>query len=464
MAGQFGFGGVAEKLASGRESRQQGRLESRRLGMEEREFGLREREFEAGLAKEFKVELNTIEENFRGSIDILAEVLRGGGSLEERPGLNTLVQSQIATVSKVDPPRGQRMANMYAALQRTPSTVGREAATAGEVAAGTRLGEARSLAEAGVPPGAALGAAGITLPKPGETATQTATLALNLLKNGIDPQAIRNILAQTATEATDENDILAIQTIAEALPSSLEDFERGKTQAELAGKQPIIDRLVELGVPEAQAAAIVLGRAGTQITVGPTLLSPADMSRLRQDVDQIDTAIRNVNSVIPLIDDQTVGLVANLNELLGPTQQIPGIKQLVNLLGSPVGIAGEEAIRKAVIARAAFRQVVGPIARFITDKGGRLSNEDRQFAIEATGLLNIAADAEAVQQILARLVRLAEQVRKDVVKELETGRIPETPPGIEPPGAKELTVTREGTGFVVRDAQGNIINRFEQQQ
>ena len=132
MAGQFGFGGFAEALASGRESRQQGRLESRRLGMEERALGLEEREFEAGLAKEFKVELNTIEENFRGSVDILAEVLRGGGSLEERPGLNTLVQSQIATVSKVDPPRGQRMANMYAALQRTPSTAGREAVTTGK--------------------------------------------------------------------------------------------------------------------------------------------------------------------------------------------------------------------------------------------------------------------------------------------------------------------------------------------
>jgi len=151
MAGEFGFSGFAEALASGRESRLQGRLESRRLGMEERELGLQEREFEAGLAKEFKVELNTIEENFRGSIDILAEVLRGGGSLEERPGLNTLVQSQIATVSKVDPPRGQRMANMYAALQRTPATVGREAVTEAGAAVTQARATGEALRGAGVP-------------------------------------------------------------------------------------------------------------------------------------------------------------------------------------------------------------------------------------------------------------------------------------------------------------------------
>ena len=461
--GRFGFGGFAEALASGREGRAEARLESGRQRFQERELGLKERQFESDLAKEFKDEINLIEENFRGTIDILAEVLRGGGSLEERPGLNTLVQSQIATVSKIDPVRGQRMANQYAALQRTPSTVGRESATAGQALATIRFGEAGALALGGVPVSAALETAGITLPKPGETATQTATLALNLLKNNIDPQAIRNILTQAATEATDERDILAIQSIANALPETLADFERAKTQADLAGKQPIIDKLVELGVPEAQAAAIVLGRAGTQIAIGPTLLSPADMSRLRARVEEIDSAIINVESVIPLINDETIGLVAAINESLGPTQQIAGVKQVVNLVGGVVGLAGEEAIRNAIVARAAFRQVIGPLARFITDKGGRLSNEDRLFAIEATALLNIAADKEAALEIVSRMVRLAKEVRAFVMEELKSGRIPEAPPGAIS-GPRELTVTREGTGFVVRDAQGKIVNRFEAQQ
>lgn len=456
MAGQFGFAGFAEALASGRESRAEGRLESGRQRFKEQEL-----QFE--ISKESQKRIDTVVANFDGSVDIMAEVLRGGGTVEERPALNRLLLGQIETVSKFDKARGQRMANRYAALLRTPSAVERESATAGKALADIRLGEAGALTERGVPLSSALETAGINLPKPGETATQTANLALNLLKNNIDPQAIRNILVQAATEATDERDILAIQSIANALPETLADFERAKTQADLAGKQPIIDKLVELGVPEAQAGAIVLGRASTQIAVGPTLLSPADMSRLRARVEEIDSAIINVESVIPLITDETIGLVAAINESLGPTQQIAGVKQVVNLVGGVVGLAGEEAIRNAIVARAAFRQVIGPLARFITDKGGRLSNEDRLFAIEATALLNITADKEAALEIVTRMVRLAKEVRAFVMEELQSGRIPEAPPGAIS-GPRELTVTREGTGFVVRDAQGNIVNRFEAQQ
>ncbi|MCH9015475.1 MAG: hypothetical protein IH877_07325, partial [Gemmatimonadetes bacterium] len=149
--GQFGFGGFAEALASGREGRAEARLESGRQRFQERELGLKERQFESDLAKEHKDELNLIEENFRGTIDILAEVLRGGGSLEERPALNQHVQSQIATVSKIDPVRGQRMANQYAALQRTPSTVGREAVTTAEAGVAQAQATAEELRGAGVP-------------------------------------------------------------------------------------------------------------------------------------------------------------------------------------------------------------------------------------------------------------------------------------------------------------------------
>ncbi len=149
--GQFGFGGFAEALASGRESRQQGRLESGRLAMQERELGLKERRLKADLSAEEREAIDIVEANFDGTIDILAEVLRGGGSLEERPALNTLVQSQIATVSKVDPPRGQRMANMYAALQRTPATVGREAVTEAGAAVTQAKATGEALRGAGVP-------------------------------------------------------------------------------------------------------------------------------------------------------------------------------------------------------------------------------------------------------------------------------------------------------------------------
>ncbi|KKL66338.1 hypothetical protein LCGC14_2145980 [marine sediment metagenome] len=132
--GQFGFGGFAEALASGRESRQQGRLESRRLGMEERELGLRESGFEAGLAKEMDAEIKTVAAQVRANITLIGEEFRKGLGAENIPGLIRLTEGMLTTLSKLNKPLAIQLNSSFQSVLTAKPTGERLAIQAGEVA------------------------------------------------------------------------------------------------------------------------------------------------------------------------------------------------------------------------------------------------------------------------------------------------------------------------------------------
>ena len=136
MAGQFGFGGFAESLASGRESRQQGRLLRGRQELEEREFGLRESQFKAGLAKEMAGEIKIVKAQIRATNNLIAEKLGAGLSVEDIPGLVKTAEVMLTTLGKFDTAAAIQLGGELNSALNTPSTVRKEAGIAarGEVA------------------------------------------------------------------------------------------------------------------------------------------------------------------------------------------------------------------------------------------------------------------------------------------------------------------------------------------
>lgn len=140
MAGEFGFAGLAEALARGRESRQEARFESSRQAMQEREFGLQERRFEADLKKELRVELDTVTAQVRADIALIGEKRREGLGPENFPGVLRATEGMIATISKLNKPLAIQLNSALQSALTAQPTGGILAKQAGE--------EARITAEA----------------------------------------------------------------------------------------------------------------------------------------------------------------------------------------------------------------------------------------------------------------------------------------------------------------------------
>jgi len=145
MAGEFGFSGFAEALASGRESRQQGRLLRSRQELEEREFGLKEREFEAGIAKEMDAEVKTVTESVRATIRFLSDQLRAGLTLERFPAMVKIIENGLATLSTLKLPVAMQLGAEFESLRTIKSTVGKEAEIAGVAAGTTEIAKATTI-------------------------------------------------------------------------------------------------------------------------------------------------------------------------------------------------------------------------------------------------------------------------------------------------------------------------------
>ncbi len=149
MAGEFGFGGFAEALGRGRESRQQGRLLRGRQELEERELGLRESQFKAGLAKEMAAEIKIVKAQIRVTNNLIAEKLGAGLSVEDIPGLIKTAEVMLTTLGKFDTAAAIQLGGEFNSALSTPSTARKEA----EIAARGEVAGAEAALERGLKPG-----------------------------------------------------------------------------------------------------------------------------------------------------------------------------------------------------------------------------------------------------------------------------------------------------------------------
>lgn len=300
-------------------------------------------------------------------------------------------------------------------------------------------------------PGSAVPATQVDIQGP---LTGAANLSLKMLNDGLPPEQIRSVLEVMATGSGDERLTTGLDAIAQALPESQEAFQVERSQQEVEAAQPKINELVSAGLLRDVATALVIGGRGATVNLqtSPTAFGQGEMAAIRGDIRTARGVSRAIESVIPLINEGTIGLFPAFSETVGGVaQNLPVIRDILNAVGKPLGL-DIKSVKTAQEGRAAFRQVIGVFSRFISQKGGRLSNEDRQFAREAVRLLETSSLPETVIGAMRTLTSLVQKIESAAQGELETG-------GVSPlQGRPSTNITvrpREGGGFNVIDEQGN---------
>ncbi|KKM75743.1 hypothetical protein LCGC14_1387170, partial [marine sediment metagenome] len=273
-----------------------------------------------------------------------------------------------------------------------------------------------------------------------------ATLAANMLDNGADPENVRTVLEAIKSASADDNVNAGIDALIGGLPISQAEHQRRKGEGEISEKQPLIDAMVKAGVPRPSATLIALGKGSVEISA-PGQLGAKQLGDLRSSILEAENAQQAVELMIPALDEDTVGMWAAMrdSETAGIAVQIPVIKSIAGFLGF-----SEEKVMKARVARKAAKLNVGILARFITRKGGRLSNEDRQFALDALGLFEFSATAPQAREVLGRLIRLAEDVKDTARTQIQSGTV------LPAPGTAGTIVVRqnEDGSFTAIDPDG----------
>lgn len=131
MAGQFGFSGFAEALAFGRESRLEGRLESRRQRFQEQEL-------QFDISKEQQKRIDEVAAQVRANVTLVGEARRKGLiPAENFPGLLRSTEGMIATLSKLDNTLAIQLNSSFQSALTAKPTGGILAKQAGETAVTT---------------------------------------------------------------------------------------------------------------------------------------------------------------------------------------------------------------------------------------------------------------------------------------------------------------------------------------
>ncbi len=309
----------------------------------------------------------------------------------------------------------------------------------------------RAVTDQGVIPGSEVPAAPVDIQEP---LTGAANLSLKMLEEGTDPSQIAAILEVMATGSGNERLTAGLDAIIQSLPESQEAFQVERSQQEVEASQPKINELVSAGLSRDVATALVIGGRGATVNLqtSSTAFGESELAKIRGDIRTSRSVGRAIESVIPLINEGTIGLFPAFSETVGGVaQNLPVIRDILNAIGKPLGL-DIKSVKTAQEGRAAFRQVIGVFSRFISQKGGRLSNEDRQFAREAVRLLETSSLPETVIGALQTLARLAQKIESAAQGELETGGVA---PQQGQPRANITVRPKDGGGFEVTDDQGN---------
>jgi hypothetical protein len=255
---------------------------------------------------------------------------------------------------------------------------------------------------------------------PQEALNKTAQLATSLLDNDIEPDAIASVLDALASDSPSLQ--AGVDAIKAALPASQADLARRRGEQDVAEAQPKIQALIDAGVDPELAPILVLGRAGAMVALaGPGELSPKEKAELRGDILQLGDSISVLERVGQQIDPDVVGIWGIISEEVGGRlQQFKPTAAISDAIGGRLGL-DRETVNKAIVARNDFRLAIGQLAEFITKKGSRLSNQDREFVAAASGLLGAATTPEAAQETVNRLLRIARSQRNQRTNVLTGG-------------------------------------------
>jgi len=252
----------------------------------------------------------------------------------------------------------------------------------------------------------------------------TSSVAANMLKDGAPIESIRGVLNALSSEASDPEVSDAINSILQTLPASQADFQRTRQEQEIAASQPRVNALVEAGVDRDVAQILALGGTSSiQIDASPTELTPQEKADLRGEINRLSSLSSRLRDVIPLINDDTVGLLSGFSENVGGVgQQIPGVRAIFNTLGAPLNL-DEKSVRQVQQARSLFRTLIGPLADFLLQRSQRLSNQQLDLVNQAQRLTEATTDADNAKKVMINFLNLAEREMQTAAQQLQSGSI-----------------------------------------
>lgn len=311
--------------------------------------------------------------------------------------------------------------------------------------------ELEAVAAGGKAKAVAAGTAAGTPPDIAQIMDKTARLVNELMDKGTGVDEVRGILQQLVNANPRAADGLG--AIAQSLPFSLQERARDKTERDVQAAQPRIDALVGAGLSKPLATLSVLGKGGASIAVSGDALTKSVTSAQQKEILDLRSAVTALNELRPLIDEDTIGIRAAIARNAGAiAQQLPGVRDVANAIGGVIGM-DRATVTKALVAQGQMAFTIGSVARLITRKGARLSNEDREFVANSLGLLNLATTVEASQAVIDGLLKIAERLETAAGRTLETGTVA--------PRGKETFITIENDDIVTRDANGEEISRIK---
>jgi hypothetical protein len=243
-----------------------------------------------------------------------------------------------------------------------------------------------------------------------------------LTEAGVPRGAVADVLG-TMTDGSPQSESAAAAVIA-SLPESPEAGGRARGRVDVAEKEATVGRLVAAGVDPEIAALAVHGNVSLDVTTQkPGELSAKELADTRNQVRALRGVVTAIDDVLPLIDEDTVGIWGQISEEVGGRlQQFAITRTIVDSIGGVLGLDGPT-VRKALEARNAFRAAIAQLAPFVKGRDQRLTNQDREFIMRASGLLEAAIDARSARATMQRLGRIASRMLMDRENILRTGTV-----------------------------------------
>lgn len=275
---------------------------------------------------------------------------------------------------------------------------------------------------------------------------KTSRLVMDMLQKNIEPSAIKPILE--AMIAQDPDLAEGLGALMSALPDSQAAFTTNiamrDMSARISAAQPLIDELMANGIDRSTATMLALAKTNVNVDANPQNFSPGELKDIRDEIRIGSTLLQQIENVIPLINDNTVGLLAGFSENVGGVgQQIPGINAILNTIGGPLNL-DEKSVKLAQVGRSRFRALISPMAKFII-KNQRLSNQQLDLVNDALSLLKTRTSPDEAKTILTNFAALAKDAVNTARQSLDTGGVGD--------GVGDI----EGDFIVTRDENGKIV-------
>jgi hypothetical protein len=292
-------------------------------------------------------------------------------------------------------------------------------------------------------------------------------LGSDLLKEG---QSIEQVIAayDTLIEANPEN-AEALSALKSALPISRAAQLGDMTRDDILAAAPLIETLVANGQNRKDATAMILGQGSftVQKDANAEELGEIEKRKARDGIRTTQAFVTKLERLIPLINDDSIGIFAGPAEVAGGViQQVPGLRNIFNAFDNPFD---ETSVDNASLARKDFRKIIGPVADFIINNPGRVSVQALELAKKSLGLLEANTTPKQAKLIVQGLVDAAKGVIKVDSAALKSGRVlldngdSEDSSAAENKNAQITEVKFKDGKLQGFDAEGNFIRFIEAQ-